>query len=170
MWKVILKGPIPIFSKVWERQPDFNVAVISGSIISKGRPLASVISNKYLDLIAKVDFFGRIPSESEDSEYAISSVANYVSNEVIEYLSKAKVIEQHISMHVFSNLMGGIQIELDGESIKADIEIDVDGNITLTKYAGASNTTSEYHLKVYTLFLISQYLNLDVEKYARTTV
>jgi hypothetical protein len=165
MTKLVLPAQSAAFHKYWVAIPPVKTHLFSRSV-AKSLPLSSTFEIKYLNLISKIDLLASVPGDGEDSEYHIAEPAVFTARQVIKELSKQKIIENNIGVYLFANLEKGIQIELDGDFVKADIEILEDSTIILTTYRGERNTTSEYQLTTESLYLLNEFLNINELEYA----
>jgi hypothetical protein len=134
--------------------------------LAKPLQLSSTFEIRYLNLLNKVDKLSSISAEGDDAEYFVAELASTAAKSVIRKLEELKIIENNIAIHLFSNCEKGIQIELDGAGIKADIETLEDGSISLTTYTGETNNVKTNHFAADSLDLIAEFLNIEELVYA----
>jgi hypothetical protein len=132
----------------------------------KPLPLSSTYGIKYFNLLNKIDKLSSVPTEGDDAEYFVAEQASVVARSIIKELEDLKTLENNIAIHLFSNYEKGIQIELDGHGVKADIETLEDGSIALTTYNGEKNNAETNHFAADSLDLIAEFLNINELVYA----
>ncbi|RLJ69209.1 hypothetical protein [Pedobacter alluvionis] len=147
------------FKNIWTLFPDTPPPAITYTKTPKSIPLSSIVSVRYFKLLSKIDYFASKEIGQEDSEYHISGSTFYVTKEILKWLSVKRFIERDVAIHIFSNQDNGIQIELDGQYLKADIEILDSTSIEVRRYTGSDNTVTKHELSVSSLYLLDDFVN-----------
>lgn len=169
MTKLVLQARPAAFGnyfKIWATTVPVFRARHFARPVEKTLPLATTFEIKYHTLLSKIDKLRSVEVKGEDHEYAVTETAASAAKEVVNELLELNILEKNIAAHLLSNMNGGIQIELDGQHVKADIEILENGKIVLTTYRGAQNAAEEYELTTDSLYLINEYLNINDFFYA----
>jgi hypothetical protein len=164
MTKLVSTAQSPDFLKYWVTIPEWKHTFATGRV--KALPLSSTFEINYLNLITKIDKLNSVPEEGDDAEYFVAEQAAAVAKSVVRELEELKIIEKGIAIHLFSNYEKGIQIELDGAGVKADIETMEDGFIALTTYTGERNNAETNRFAADSLDLIAEFLNISEMVYA----
>jgi hypothetical protein len=164
MTKLISKTQSPDFFKYWVTIPQLKYRFASRRI--KSLPLSSTFEIGYLNLMTKIDKLNAVPEEGDDGAYFVADLAAIVAKLVIRKLEELRILEKDIAVHVFSNYEKGMQIELDGAGVKADIETLEDGSISLTTYTGKKNKADTTRFEANSLYLLSELLNFNEVAYA----
>jgi hypothetical protein len=104
------------------------------------RPLFSPYDNLYFRL-SKI---GMLPF-NWDNENAQSISKDVIESGrlLIKLFEEINLHDKKIAVHLFPAYDGGIQFEIDGEKVKADIQVTATGTIVVTKYSGKENRVTE---------------------------
>ncbi|MFH1319907.1 MAG: hypothetical protein ABII90_04540 [Bacteroidota bacterium] len=102
--------------------------------------------NKYTTLYYKLSKIGKLTANWDNENAMATSQKSIDTGRIlINVFEEMNLIEKNIAIHIFPAFKGGIQFEIDGEIIKADIEASAVGSVFLTKYSGKENKASEYN-------------------------
>ncbi len=136
-------------SAISDRLKELNKFFIVKSLIEKkdlpNKRISASKDLKYISLHEKAETYRDQIIDEEIANTAYSSNAIEVVHVIIDKLKDEELIESNVAIHLFPMSNGGFQIELDGEGVKADIEINQDESIIFTRYEGEHNTATEEH-------------------------
>lgn len=120
---------------------------------------------KYISLHKKLEAFRDQIIDEEIANAMYSSNAIEIGRVIIDKLKDEELIEHNVAIHVFPMPNGGFQIELDGEDVKADIEINQDESIIFTRYEGEHNNVTEEHYSIGSIGLLIDSIQENLLQY-----